>query len=86
MGQVNWELLEQLCAIHAVSGREDNAITFIRDAITPLVDEISVDNIGNVVGILKGNVYPDHRLMLQAHMDELGFSAYITRDQFTTVS
>jgi endoglucanase len=72
MGQINWSLLEQLCAIHAVSGREDKITGFVRDAIKPLVDEISVDNLGNVVGILKGSQYPDCRLMLQAHMDELG--------------
>jgi len=81
MGQVNWELLENLCAIHAVSGREDNATAFIRDAITPLVDEVSVDNIGNVVGILKGSKYPDYRLMLQAHMDELGLIVRNITDQ-----
>lgn len=45
---------------------------FIRDEIRPLVDEVSVDNLGNVVGILRGAAHPDHRLMLQAHMDELG--------------
>lgn len=83
MGQVNWELLEQLCAIHAVSGREDRMTAFIRDAITPLVDEVSVDNIGNVVGILNGSQFQEYRLMLQAHMDELGLIVRnITGDGF----
>lgn len=72
MAKENWNLLEQLCAIHAVSGREDAMTAFIRDTITPLVDEVHVDNLGNVVGILKGAKEPDTRLMLQAHMDELG--------------
>jgi len=47
-------------------------IAFVRDYVRPLVDEVSVDNLGNVVGILKGSEYPDYRLMLQAHMDEVG--------------
>ena len=68
----NMQLLEQLCAIHAVSGREDAMTSFVRDMIRPMVDEVSVDNLGNVVGIIKGTSYPDHKLMLQAHMDELG--------------
>jgi putative aminopeptidase FrvX len=72
MKEYNWDLLEKLCAVHAVSGREDKMTAFVHDHIHPLVDEVSVDNIGNVVGILKGTQYPDYRLMLQAHMDELG--------------
>lgn len=72
MKQYDWRLLETLCAIHAVSGREDPMTAFVRDMIRPLVDEVKVDNLGNVVGILRGARYPDYRLMLQAHMDELG--------------
>jgi putative aminopeptidase FrvX len=72
MREYNWDLLEELCAVHAVSGREDKMTAFVRDQIRPLVDEVSVDNLGNVVGILKGAQYPDYRLMLQAHIDELG--------------
>lgn len=68
----DWKLLEELCAIHAVSGREDAMTAFVRNYVRSLVDEVTVDNLGNVVGILKGASYPDCRLMLQAHMDEIG--------------
>lgn len=86
MEQYDWNLLEQLCAVHAVSGREDAMTAFVRDHIRPLVDEVSVDNLGNVVGILKGAGHPDHRLMLQAHMDELGLIVRnITKDGFLLV-
>jgi len=86
MKQYDWSLLETLCAIHAVSGREDAMTAFIRDTIRPLVDEVSVDNIGNVVGILKGSQFPDCRLMLQAHMDELGLIVRnITQDGFLQI-
>lgn len=72
MNDLKYDLLEELCAIHAVSGREDAMTAYIRERIAPLVDEITVDRLGNVVGIVKGEQYPECRLMLQAHMDELG--------------
>lgn len=82
----NWSLLEELCSIHAVSGREDRMTAFVRDMIQPLVDEVSVDNIGNVVGILHGAQYPECKLMLQAHMDELGLIIRnITDDGFLQI-
>lgn len=86
MKDYDWGLLEKLCAIHAVSGREDAMTAFVRDYIHPLVDEVSVDNLGNVVGILKGARHPEHRLMLQAHMDELGLIIRnITDDGFLQI-
>jgi putative aminopeptidase FrvX len=86
MIEFDWALFEQICAIHAVSGREDRMTAFIRDYIRPLVDEVSVDNLGNVVGILAGSQYPDHRLMLQAHMDELGLIVRnVTQDGFLQI-
>lgn len=72
MLDLRWGLLEELCGIHAVSGREDAMTAFVSKAIEPLVDQQWVDNLGNVVGILTGSIYPDYKLMLQAHMDELG--------------
>jgi putative aminopeptidase FrvX len=86
MPDPDWKLLEQLCAIHAVSGREDRMTAFVRDLIRPWVDDLSVDNLGNVVGILNGTKYPDYRLMLQAHMDELGLIVRnITADGFLLI-
>lgn len=82
----DWKLLEDLCAIHAVSGREDRMTAYVRDLIRPMVDEVKVDNLGNVVGILRGAKYPDHKLMLQAHMDELGLIVRnVTADGFLLI-
>lgn len=86
MKEHDWGLLEEMCSIHAVSGREDRMTAFIRDHIRSLVDEVSVDHLGNVVGILKGSRHPEHRLMLQAHMDELGLIVRnITEDGFLRI-
>lgn len=79
----DWALLEKLCAFHAVAGREDLLARFLYDTVKPLVDEIEIDRLGNVVGVLKGSRQPDYRLMLQAHMDELGLIIRnITEDGF----
>ncbi len=86
MKKHDWGLLEELCSIHAVSGREDRMTAFIRDHIRSLVDEVSVDHLGNVVGTLKGSRHPEYRLMLQAHMDELGLIVRnITEDGFLRI-
>ena len=86
MINLSWDLLDDLCRIHAVSGREDAIITYIQQLIEPLVDDLWVDNLGNVVGMLTGSSYPDYRLMLQAHMDELGLIVRnITDDGFILV-
>jgi putative aminopeptidase FrvX len=86
MGKIDWHMLEKLCAVHAVSGREDFMTSAVRDFIEPMVDEVSVDRLGNVVGIIKGAEYPEYRLMLQAHMDELGLIIRnITDDGFLQV-
>jgi putative aminopeptidase FrvX len=84
--EYDWKLLEELCAIHAVSGREDAMTAFVRDFVRPRVDELTVDNLGNVVGILRGATNPDYRLMLQAHMDEIGLIVRnITDDGFLLI-
>lgn len=83
MSQYDWNLLEELCGIHAVSGREDLATRFVRAFVEPLAERVNVDNLGNVVAILEGSKHPDYKLMLQAHMDELGLIVRnITDDGF----
>ena len=55
MINMDWVLLEEVCGIHAVSGREDRMVAYARDLIEPLVDSMYVDNLGNVVGVIKGS-------------------------------
>ena len=68
----DWKHLQKLCSIHAVSGREDRLIRHLREWLQPRVDDLRVDNLGNLVAILRGSQHPEHKLMLQAHIDELG--------------
>src|SRR2546423_8941128 len=45
----------------------------------PLVDSISVDAMGNVIGLKKGSGGP--RVMVAAHMDEIGFMVKFVDDK-----
>lgn len=86
MSQYDWNLLQELCKIHAVSGREDLMIRALKNLVEPLADSVRVDHLGNVVATLEGKKYPEHKLMLQAHMDELGLIIRnITEDGFLLI-
>lgn len=68
---INFDLLKKLCETPGVSGREDKVRDLVIEELRPLTDEISVDTLGNVIAIKKGTGGP--RVMLAAHLDEIGF-------------
>lgn len=63
--------IEELTNMDGVSGNETAVREFIKEQITPHADEIIVDSIGNLIALKRGN--PQKRIMLAAHMDEVGF-------------
>jgi putative aminopeptidase FrvX len=67
---VNLALLKRLCAAPGIAGREDRVRAVVAEALRPLVDELRVDALGSVVGTKRGD---GPRVMLAAHMDEIGF-------------
>lgn len=67
-------LLKEICEMPGAPGFEKKIRDFIVDKAKGLVDEISVDNIGNVIAIKRGLRNPENkRVMVAAHMDEIGF-------------
>lgn len=71
---INVGLLKQVCEIAGAPGFEKRIRDLVIQEITPLVDEWSVDNLGNVIAIKKGRRNPDgKRVMIAAHLDEIGF-------------
>lgn len=65
------DLTAQYAAIDAVSGHEQRLVRRLVDDLTPLVDVVSVDPFGNVVGTrLAAQDAPS--LMVAAHSDEIG--------------
>ncbi|WP_339925876.1 M42 family metallopeptidase [uncultured Cyclobacterium sp.] len=67
-------LLKEICELPGAPGFEKKIRDFIVEKAGKLVDEISIDNIGNVTAIKRGVRNPDSkRVMVAAHMDEIGF-------------
>ena len=64
--------LEALCQLPGVSGREQAVREYIIDQIRELADEIIVDPTGSVIALKKGARSGGKRLMVSAHMDEVG--------------
>ena len=67
------KLLERLCNAMAVSGDEGEVRRIVLEEIKGHADEVRVDVLGNVLAIKKGSGKKRLRVMLSAHMDEVGF-------------
>ncbi len=71
------ELLRVLSNTPGVSGFEDPVQLVIKAELEPVCDSVHVDKIGNVIGFKRG-VHTEQssiplKVMLAAHMDEIGF-------------
>ena len=75
---MNIELLERLTQAPGIASREDQVRAIVIEALTPLVDTVTVDALGNVVGRV-GSTGPV--VMLCAHMDEIGFLVRFVDDR-----
>ncbi|MBO5287321.1 MAG: M20/M25/M40 family metallo-hydrolase [Clostridia bacterium] len=64
------ELLKKLMGTPGISGREEKIREVIISEARPYCDELTVDKMGNVIARKKGE---GKRIMLCAHMDEIGF-------------
>ena len=69
--EINFTLLKRLAEAPGIPGHEDAVRSIVIDELLPLVDEVRVDALGNVIGVKAGHGGP--RVMLAAHMDEIGF-------------
>lgn len=68
-----YNTLKQLINAPSVSGREDKVRSIISEMIGNYVDEQRVDNLGNLIAIKRGQGAAPKKIMLCAHMDEIGF-------------
>jgi tetrahedral aminopeptidase len=66
------ELLKQLTEAVGVSGAEKEVRLLLRDLIANHVDEWSVDPIGNLLATKRGTGEYSKRVLVDAHMDEVG--------------
>lgn len=49
------ELLKRLCSTPGISCREEKIRELILKEMTPLVDKLEVDTLGNIIGLKKNN-------------------------------
>jgi endoglucanase len=68
---INIPLLKEIAEVAGAPGHEQRIREIVLREIKPLVDDIKIDNMGNVYAIKKGK--NDKRVMIGAHMDEIGF-------------
>ncbi len=79
---INVDLLKTICEVNGAPGFEDPVRKIVIKEIEELVDEFSIDNMGNVIAIKKGtNNLEQKKVMVAAHMDEIGFIVTHIDDQ-----
>lgn len=67
-------LLKNICEIAGAPGFEKRVRDLVIQEVESLVDELSVDNLGNVIALKRGVNNPNgKKAMVAAHMDEIGF-------------
>ena len=64
----------------SVSGREGYIREIIADMMRPLVDEVNTDAMGNLICLKKGTAATPRKVLLAAHMDEIGFIVNFIED------
>lgn len=64
----------------SVSGREGYIREIIADMMRPLVDEVKTDAMGNLICLKKGAAPAPRKVLLAAHMDEIGFIVNFIED------
>ena len=67
---MNYELLKRLCEAPGVPGAEEPVREIVAEEAASLVDELEIDPLGNLILHRKG---PGPKVLLDAHLDEVGF-------------
>ena len=79
-----FELHRKLVRVAAPSGFEDRAAALIKELAAPYCDEMTVDNLGNILCHKKGN---GKKILMAAHMDAIGLMvSYIDQEGFLYVT
>jgi len=80
------ELLKELCAIDGVSGDESKVSDYIESFAKQYADEVTIDVMGNVLVYKKGAKASKERIVICAHMDEVGLVVtHITDDGYLKI-
>ena len=80
-GSAQVKLLERLSNACSVSGDEGEVRKIILQELRPLTEDLRVDYMGNVLAVRPGDGEARLRVMLAAHMDEVGFMLVQAEDR-----
>lgn len=73
IGKRQTDLLSRLCNALSISGDEQEVREIVLREVRPLCQQVEVDAMGNVLAMRIGSGQDKVRVMIAAHMDEVGF-------------
>ena len=76
------QILERLCAVGGPSGFERPAVLAARELLEPLMDEVWTDRLGSLIGVRRCGKPGAKKLLLDAHLDEVGLIVTGHKDGF----
>lgn len=80
---MNYEtVLGHLCALSGPSGFEREVAAAAAELLQPWMDEVMIDRMGSVVGVRRCGKADAPKLLLDAHLDEIGFLVTGHKDGF----
>ena len=76
------EVLQRLCGQRAPSGFEGPVVAAAAELLRPYVDEVRVERLQSVVGVRRCGVPGAKKILLDAHLDEIGLLVTGVEDGF----
>jgi len=70
---IDIDLLSEICKVPGAPGFEQRIREKVIKEVTPYVDEVEVDAMGNVHAIKRGTGDNNKKVLVAAHMDEISF-------------
>ena len=80
------EVLKELCEISGPSGSEEAVVLRAKKLIEPYVDETWIDALGNLIGLRKCGNPNAKKMLIDAHIDEIGFVVTAIEEGFLKFS
>lgn len=68
-----FQKIKTVTELNGIAGYEHHVRDYLRQKITPLVDRVETDGLGGIFGIKENTSSDAPRIMVAAHMDEVGF-------------
>lgn len=66
------DTIKELCGLNGVSSFEDEVRAYIKEKAAPYADDMRVDAMGSLIVFKNGRKHTGNKLLLAAHMDEVG--------------